>query len=75
MLLTACNYYQLCSKNVPDVGTKCGQNASETFVERQQFGDYLIEFYIFNFEQASTCFSYFTCSRTSLLLFLTSHKR
>ena len=29
-------------KNVPDVETKCGQNASETFAERQQFRDYLI---------------------------------
>ena len=29
-------------KNVPDVDTKCGQNASETFAEHQQFRDYLI---------------------------------
>ena len=61
-------------KNVPDVDTKCGQNASETFAEHQQFRDYLIQLYIFNFEQASIGLSYFTCSGTSLLLFLTSQK-
>ena len=32
---------------------KFGKNASETFVERYQFGDYLIRFFIFNLEQAS----------------------
>ena len=41
-------------KNVPHFKTKCGiKNANEAFAERRQYRDYLILFFINNYEQAS----------------------
>ena len=68
-------------KNVPYFKTICGnKNASETFSERQRFSNYLIQFFINNYEKASQnlfqleniCF---TCSDTGFLLFLSLLRR